>query len=728
MGSVYKARHLMLDKIVCIKVLSSALSRDERYIQFFLREARSVAKLDHPNIVQVFNAGIEKHLHFLVMSYVDGKPFSDVIKHDGPLAPAEALRIMRGVLEGLASAHAQGIVHRDIKPSNILIASDGTPKILDFGLARTVNEEKQLTVAGEMVGTAYFMAPEQGLGDKVDNRADLYSLGVTWFYALTGKYPYEGKNAVEVIHRHITVPTPSLLSVRPDIPPWMAAVVQKLMAKKPDDRFQSARDVLSACSDTSASPASIHLPTLEITNGFSQIALGGADVLPIGQGAPNPASGSFPMPSMRFEIPPQAQTPEQASAAQVAAPMEWDTIAHSPQITTQPEIPITTETSSAATTQTSIRIKLKTPAPAPGPASAAPYAARSAGTIWKPVLIAILYAAVMVLLSVVASMLGVFASASSPSYIDYLSVWQKMPYTQPQLMLAAVGVVVFLTALFWNFMRVGLTGVVAVMAIALFSYLAAFGAGIHYLPSVAGSTNLLWDKLTLAGKPANFFVFMVPLYFYAASMLSSRRSRLLNFFGFIFACAGSVLNLVFVSNSVGVQAGSGMPVFGMAAVALLALAVFSGFFKNSMIFSLLPPSLLLFASGLMVWAYPCSFAVAREVSRLDTRQEEVIQQATARRAEQEALAERIKARQLEVLAKTGDMSQAPVEEIKPVEIPQRVPLDQLRKYAWKNMVMQPLHVFFDSASANGSFLLISLIMIFVMTFYYFNCLRGVSIR
>ncbi|MFH1619358.1 MAG: protein kinase [bacterium] len=248
MGSVYRAHHVGLDKPVCIKILAPALASNERYVQFFLREARSAARLEHPNIVQIYHVGNERGFHFITMSYIEGKNLADMVAKRGPLPAEEATGIIIGVLSGLSAAHAKSIIHRDIKPSNILIAEDGTPKIVDFGLARSITEEKQLTVAGEMVGTAYFMAPEQGLGQEVDSRADLYASGTTYFYMLTGKYPFEGKTSMEVIHKHISDPVPSMLIIRPDVPLWAVQVVERLMRKKPEDRFQSAAEAVNALS------------------------------------------------------------------------------------------------------------------------------------------------------------------------------------------------------------------------------------------------------------------------------------------------------------------------------------------------------------------------------------------------------------------------------------------------------------------------------------------------
>jgi len=244
MGSVYKARHEALDKFVCVKLLASELAREQRNIDFFLREARSAAKLEHPNIVHVYNFGQENGAYFIIMSYVEGKSLQDMLNETGPLPVKAATEIMTGVLQGLSHAHSKSVIHRDIKPANILVGTDNVPRIADFGLARSITEEKQLTMAGEMVGTAYFMSPEQGLAGPVAARADLYAAGATYFYILTGKYPFDGKSSIEVIHKHIGEPVPNVIMINPDVPLWASRVIERLMRKKPEERYQTAGEVI----------------------------------------------------------------------------------------------------------------------------------------------------------------------------------------------------------------------------------------------------------------------------------------------------------------------------------------------------------------------------------------------------------------------------------------------------------------------------------------------------
>ncbi len=292
MGTVYKAYYEALGKDICIKFLSPALAQDPRNIEFFMREARSAARLDHPNIVHIYNFGQENGVYFIIMSYVDGQSLSDLIAEKGPLPVDKASGIIIEILEGLGHAHSKTIIHRDIKPSNILISPDGRPRIVDFGLARSISEEKQLTMAGELVGTAYFMSPEQGLAGTVDHRADLYAAGATLFYILTGRHPFEGKTSIEVIHKHIGDPPPNIVLIKPDIPLWVSSVIDRSMRKKPADRYQTAEEMAAVIRKylkegvSASNELSLDIP--ELTQRISAAA--GQDV-PAEAGQDKPGSG-----------------------------------------------------------------------------------------------------------------------------------------------------------------------------------------------------------------------------------------------------------------------------------------------------------------------------------------------------------------------------------------------------------------------------------------------------
>lgn len=243
MGAVFKARHKALNRIVCVKILSPALANDKKAVSLFLTEARAIAELDHPNIVNVYNVGKEQGYYFIVMSFIEGQTLSAMLKKERVLPIGRVLDLFDGVLKGLSVAHEKGIIHRDIKPSNILITPEGKPKIVDFGIAKKVDKEKGSTKTTELAGTAYFIAPEQALGKDIDTRADLYSIGASMFYVLTGHFPYNGKNTIDIIQKHINEPVPNPTKLRADLPGWLALAIQKLMSKNPNDRFQTAKEI-----------------------------------------------------------------------------------------------------------------------------------------------------------------------------------------------------------------------------------------------------------------------------------------------------------------------------------------------------------------------------------------------------------------------------------------------------------------------------------------------------
>lgn len=244
MGTVFKAKHKALDRIVCVKVLSPSLANDKKAVGLFLTEARAIAEIDHPNIVFVYNVGKEKGYHFIVMSFIEGESLSSIVRRRPNLPLSFIIDAFCGILQGLEAAHQKGIIHRDIKPSNILINKKLEPKIVDFGIAKKIDKEKGVAKTTELAGTAYFISPEQALGRPIDARTDLYALGASLFYVLTGKYPFTGKNSMDIIQKHINMPVPDILTYRSNIPSWLVTAVNKLMAKKPEDRFQSAAETL----------------------------------------------------------------------------------------------------------------------------------------------------------------------------------------------------------------------------------------------------------------------------------------------------------------------------------------------------------------------------------------------------------------------------------------------------------------------------------------------------
>ena len=242
MGAVYKARHKALNRIVCVKILSPSLANDKKAVELFLTEARAIAEIDHPNIVNVYNVGREQGYYFIVMSFIEGETLSQIIKKKKVLPLSQILELFEGVLLGLDAAHNKGIIHRDIKPSNILVTKEGQAKIVDFGIAKKMEKDKTTTKTTELAGTAYFIAPEQALGRDLDTRVDLYSVGASLYYVLTGQFPYRGKNTIDIIQKHINDPIPDPAAIRHDLPVWLSRAVQKLMAKTPEARFQTAKE------------------------------------------------------------------------------------------------------------------------------------------------------------------------------------------------------------------------------------------------------------------------------------------------------------------------------------------------------------------------------------------------------------------------------------------------------------------------------------------------------
>ncbi len=247
MGIVYRAKQLKLNRTVALKVPLPGLGQvDPRSTERFLQEARLAAQLNHANIVQVHDAGEYGDTIYIVMEFVDGESLRHRIDRKKKLGPEEALAIIHQAAKGLQAAHRRGLIHRDIKPSNFLITQDGTVKLADFGLARAVSGVSQPQLTASVVGTPHYMAPEQGGSGKADARSDIYALGVTLFEMLTGKRPYEAPTAMGILLKHLRDPIPTDLRSDPAIPRSMAALVEKAMAKRPEDRFQSAQEFLRA--------------------------------------------------------------------------------------------------------------------------------------------------------------------------------------------------------------------------------------------------------------------------------------------------------------------------------------------------------------------------------------------------------------------------------------------------------------------------------------------------
>ncbi|WP_417387443.1 serine/threonine protein kinase [Gimesia sp.] len=271
MGMVFKAIHRTMNRLVALKMISQQMLASEDQVRRFKREVRVAATLEHINIVRAYDADEARGVNFLVMEYVRGDNLSRIVRSSGPLSLSQAVDCIRQAAAGLQHAHERGIVHRDIKPGNLLLDDQGTIKLLDLGLAHiddslrhtpagseTTDDESgrpfvsksELTAAGAILGTASFMAPEQSLdAHLVDFRSDIYSLGCTLYFLLTGEAPYSGNTIFKVFVQHREAKIPSLQEQRPDVPNSVAAVFEKMIAKKPEDRYQTARELIVALED-----------------------------------------------------------------------------------------------------------------------------------------------------------------------------------------------------------------------------------------------------------------------------------------------------------------------------------------------------------------------------------------------------------------------------------------------------------------------------------------------
>lgn len=247
MGRVYLARQQSLKRDVALKILRDDLAKNPTALQRFQAEAEAVARISHPNIVQVYAVGEQAGVRFMALEFIEGRNLRDYLAKKGPPELPLALAIMRQAAAALQRAGEAGIVHRDIKPENILITRKAEVKVTDFGLSRlmaTDQEPLNLTQSGLALGTPLYMAPEQVQGLAVDHRTDLYALGVTCYHLLAGHPPFEGKTAYEVAMKHVQEQPTPLFEVRPDLPPDLCGLVHKLMAKAPADRYATAREVL----------------------------------------------------------------------------------------------------------------------------------------------------------------------------------------------------------------------------------------------------------------------------------------------------------------------------------------------------------------------------------------------------------------------------------------------------------------------------------------------------
>jgi formylglycine-generating enzyme required for sulfatase activity/serine/threonine protein kinase len=310
MGNVFKARHQLLNRIVALKVVRKDMDEDATNERRFRREIQATAQLSHPNIVVAHDAGCAEGVHFFAMEYIEGTDLARLVKESGPLPVTRACDFIRHAALGLQHAYEHGLVHRDIKPSNLIVTTEGSRvKIVDMGLVRLGQEptEAALTESGTVVGTPDYLAPEQATNSKtVDIRADLYSLGCTFYFLLIGRHPFPDGSALEKLLKHLQERATPVRDLRPEIPPAVAAVVEQLMAKNPDDRYQRPIEVaavLEPFCDAAAEP---------LTPPTSKQARGSLPTIRVAKSAP-----ASPAP---VEIPPLAPLRGEVSREEVSEP------------------------------------------------------------------------------------------------------------------------------------------------------------------------------------------------------------------------------------------------------------------------------------------------------------------------------------------------------------------------------------------------------------------------
>jgi hypothetical protein len=283
MGTVWKATDRLLHRTVAVKLLHEGLASDAAFAERFRREARSAASLGHPNIVTVYDTGEHDHVPFIVMEYVEGESLHQMLNRHGPLAVEDTARIARSLLAGLGHAHGRGLVHRDMKPANVLFdAHTGEAKVVDFGIAKGLDDTGGLTRTSGLIGTAAYLSPEQVNGAAATTRSDLYAVGCLLYACLAGDPPFSGTTPVAIAMRHLRDPVPSLSARRPDVPADFEAVILRALEKDPARRFASAAEMDAAVAATGLDDRAASEPTVVAVPDAAPTVMGAMRDHPVG--------------------------------------------------------------------------------------------------------------------------------------------------------------------------------------------------------------------------------------------------------------------------------------------------------------------------------------------------------------------------------------------------------------------------------------------------------------
>ncbi|RLD07564.1 MAG: hypothetical protein DRI32_00620 [Chloroflexi bacterium] len=280
MATVYKAYQASMDRYVALKVLPQYHSKDPSFTQRFIQEAHTIARLEHKNILPVYDFGEEEGVAYMAMRYLDGGTLQDILSL-GQLPLSEVVEIMSQICAGLDYAHRHGVVHRDIKPANVMIDDEGGVYLTDFGLAKVLEGSSDLTVSGVVMGTPLYMAPEQSVGDAVDERADIYAAGVILYEMVTGQPPFQAETPMAIVLAHLHDPLPLPKEVNPNVPDEIQRIILKALAKKPEDRYQTAKEMAEKLSETIALMSfSANATTLQFLSSEARASVKEKTILP----------------------------------------------------------------------------------------------------------------------------------------------------------------------------------------------------------------------------------------------------------------------------------------------------------------------------------------------------------------------------------------------------------------------------------------------------------------